>query len=95
MVEAAAEAATQPVTPVAESTGAGALLAPPQEEIEILHQLALVGNMRHLRQRAVYLTELDARYGPFADQLSQLSKSYQSQAILDLVEKYTERKVTP
>lgn len=94
LIETETAAATQPVAPVAENSG-GTLLVPPQEEIEILHQLALVGNMRHLRQRAVYLTELDARYRPFADKLSQLSKSYQSQAILDLVEKYIERKVTP
>jgi signal transduction histidine kinase len=92
---AEAAVATRPAAPVVESASAGALLVPPQEEIEILHQLALVGNMRHLRQRAVYLTALDARYGPFAAELSQLTNGYQSQAILDLVEKYVERKVTP
>ena len=89
-----AEAAPQPAAPVVDGAGAAALLAPPQEEIEILHRLALVGNMRNIRQRADYLAALDARYGPFADRLSQLSKSYRSQAILDLVEKYAERKVT-
>ncbi|MDP3842384.1 MAG: ATP-binding protein [Oxalobacteraceae bacterium] len=95
LIETEAAATTQPVTPVAESAETGALLAPPPEEIEILHRLALVGNMRHLRQRAEYLTTLDARYGPFAETLRQLTRGYQSQAILDLVEKYVERKVTP
>ena len=86
--------APQHAAPAAEDARSGALLIPPQEEIAILHQLALVGNMRTIRQRADYLAELDARYRNFADQLRQLSKSYQSQAILDLVEKYVEQKVT-
>ncbi|MEO6353912.1 MAG: ATP-binding protein [Burkholderiaceae bacterium] len=77
-----------------EGTRNAVLLIPPQEEIAILHQLALVGNMRNIRQRADYLVALDARYGDFAETLRQLSKNYQSQAILDLVKKYVEQKVT-
>lgn len=80
--------------PARESATADALVAPPQDEIAILYQMALVGNMRNIRQRAAYLAALDARYGPFADKLRQLTIGYQSQAILDLVEKYAERKIT-
>jgi len=81
--------------PVLHSARADPMVVPPKEEIDILYQMALVGNMRNIRQRADYLAALDVRYGPFAHQLRQLTNGYQSQAILDLVEKYAERKVTP
>ena len=66
------------------------LIPPPLEEIEALHQLAMRGNMRDIRRRADYLATLDGRYAPFADRLHRLADDYQSQGILDLVEKYLE-----
>ena len=67
-----------------------ALLAPPQQELEILHGLAMRGNMRKIEQRADHLAELDERYRPFANQLRRLADGYQSQAILSLVEQCQE-----
>ncbi|HVK56310.1 MAG TPA: substrate-binding domain-containing protein [Burkholderiales bacterium] len=67
-----------------------ALVAPPPEEMKTLHQLAMRGNMRDIRRRADYLATLDGRYAPFADRLHRLADDYQSQGILDLVEKYLE-----
>lgn len=66
------------------------LVLPPLEEMEILHQLARLGSMQKILQRAAYLVELDKRYRPFANQLSLLAKSYQSKAILSLVQRYME-----
>ncbi|MGK3964686.1 AAA family ATPase [Sorangium sp. So ce118] len=63
-------------------------LAPPREEMEVLHALALEGNMRDIRKRAAYLTTLGERYRPFADRLDRLAQYYQSQAILSLVEQH-------
>jgi CheY-like chemotaxis protein len=57
----------------------------PEEEIDALYQLAMVGNMQNLCARADYLKGLDARYGAFAQQLRALAESYQSKAILALV----------
>ncbi|GBG14144.1 histidine kinase [Novimethylophilus kurashikiensis] len=69
----------------------GRLEAPPQQEIKILHALALRGNMRDIRQHATALVELDERYRPFADKLHQLAREYQSKAILNFVEQYLDR----
>ncbi|WP_437277241.1 AAA family ATPase [Sorangium sp. So ce375] len=66
--------------------GAAELVAPPREEMEVLHALALQGNMRDIRRRAAYLTTLGERYRPFADRLDRLAQDYQSQALLNLVE---------
>lgn len=69
---------------------AGPLIVPSPHEMEILHRLARLGNMRDILQRATYLAELDESYAPFANQLRQLAKGYQSKAILHLVEQYLE-----
>jgi hypothetical protein len=44
--------------------------------------------MRDIAQEAAYLSELDERYGAFADELKSLAKGYQSKAILRLVERH-------
>lgn len=71
------------------------LIVPPHEEIEALHHLARLGDMRTIVQRAVHLTELDERYCPFADHLCQLAKNYRSKAVLSFVEQFLERRQVP
>ncbi|EEA01859.1 PAS/PAC sensor hybrid histidine kinase, partial [Burkholderia sp. H160] len=71
----------------------GPLMAPPPEEIETLHYLARLGDMRAIVQHAQHLTELDERYRPFADRLCRLAKAYRSKAILSFVERYLERRL--
>jgi len=66
----------------------GPLVAPPPQELELLHRLALVGNMRDI---ARWATGLDECYRPFADRLHLLAQGYQSKAILKLVERYLEK----
>jgi CheY-like chemotaxis protein len=68
-----------------------AMIPPPQEEIQILHRLAMMGNMRDIHKRADYLATLDQRYCGFANKLHNLAREYQSQAILGLVEEYLNR----
>ncbi|WP_437982107.1 AAA family ATPase [Sorangium sp. So ce117] len=76
----------RPAEEQAGDRGAAALVAPPREEMEVLHALALEGNMRDIRKRAAYLITLGERYRPFADRLDRLAQDYQSQALLTLVE---------
>ncbi|MFZ2405575.1 MAG: PAS domain S-box protein [Methylobacter sp.] len=64
------------------------LVVPPPEEMKILHRLAQEGSMRDIIGQAAYLSELDDRYRPFAEQLHSLAKGYQSRAILELVERH-------
>ncbi|TKC91817.1 response regulator [Trinickia terrae] len=68
------------------------LIAPPPEEINALHHLARLGDMRAIAQHAAHLIELDERYRPFADYLCLLAKDYRSKAILSFVEQYLERR---
>jgi signal transduction histidine kinase/CheY-like chemotaxis protein len=58
------------------------LVAPPASELDVLYQMAKVGNMRSLTARADYLADLDEAYRPFAQKLRQLAAGFQSRAIL-------------
>ena len=71
------------------------LVAPPQQEMEVLYRLARMGNMQDILRRANYLAELDERYRPFANQLRQSARDYQSKAIFNLVTRYMKREEVP
>ena len=64
------------------------LIAPPPEEIEALHHLARLGDMKAIAKHATHLPELDERYRAFADHVYRLAKDYRSKAILSFVERY-------
>lgn len=66
-------------------------VVPPLPEMEILHHLALSGNMREILQRVDNLIKMDEGYRPFAEQLRNLALGYQSRALLRFVENYLER----
>ena len=74
-----------------EQEAAGPLLVPPAQEMTALHSLARLGNMHDIAQWASELAGRDERYRPFANQLCQLAKGYQSKAILNLVKQYLEK----
>lgn len=76
--------------PPAGSPGADDLVPPPPGEMDLLYRLAMVGNMADIVDHARHLTSLDDRYHPFADRLVELAGSYQSKAILALVERFHE-----
>jgi PAS domain S-box-containing protein len=63
-----------------------AAVALPDDEMHTLLGLARFGNMREIRARAQHLQALDPRYTAFAERLRRLADSYQSQAILALVQ---------
>jgi hypothetical protein len=66
----------------------GPLVPPPAREIEVLWQLAQIGNMRSLRLRADHVESLDPAYRPFAQHLRGLADRFQSAAILAFVSRY-------
>jgi len=68
------------------------LVIPPREEMEVLHRLAMRGNMRRINQHADHLVLLDQRYGSFAEKLRSLTKEYRSEAILEFVEQHWEHR---
>ncbi len=65
-----------------------ALVAPPPEEIETLHKLAMLGSMKKIRERAKYLELLDCKYIPLAQKLDELAQGFQEKAIVNLIEQY-------
>jgi signal transduction histidine kinase/ActR/RegA family two-component response regulator len=72
------------------------LVAPPAGEIEVLWQMARIGDMREIRKRASYLHALDPAYAPFADRLDALAQGYQSKKLADFVARYrTENAIPP
>ncbi len=64
------------------------LVMPPAEELETLYELAMLGSMRKIRDRANYLEELDSQYAPLATELKNLAQGFQEKAIIDLIEKH-------
>ena len=61
------------------------LVVPPADELELLYELARIGNMRTISMRAEYLATVDAAYGPFAQKLCHMADRFQSRAILEWV----------
>lgn len=64
---------------------------PPASEMGTLHHLAKLGNMQDILLWADRVAELDAGYQPFVDRLREPAASYQSKAILNLVERQLKR----
>ena len=64
------------------------IVPPSAEEIEILYELAMLGSMKKIRDRAEYLEELDPKYAPLAEQLKSLAQRFQEKAIVDLIEEF-------
>jgi hypothetical protein len=56
--------------------------------MEVLHRLARMGNMHDIMAYADRLARQDERYRHFTDTLNALAKSYQSQAVLRLIEEH-------
>jgi signal transduction histidine kinase/ActR/RegA family two-component response regulator len=64
------------------------MAVPPSDEIETLWQLAQIGNMREIRERAAYLRGLDPAYGTFANRLDTLAQGYHSKQLVVFVARF-------
>jgi signal transduction histidine kinase/FixJ family two-component response regulator len=64
------------------------LIPPMGEEMEILYDLAMGGNMDKIIDYAAHLEEMDMKYQPFANKLKELAKGFLDKEILALVEQY-------
>ena len=71
----------------------GRMEPPPPQELEILSELALLGKMRQLRERAAALEQLDAKYRPFATHVQRLARGFDIKQIQALLKQYLEAKV--
>ena len=64
------------------------LIPPPEDELMVLYELALLGSMQKIKERARYLEELDFKYSPLANKLVEFAEDFQDQKITDLIESY-------
>ncbi len=74
--------------PAPEGGEEAAMTVPPADEIETLWQLAQIGNMRQIRERASYLRGRDPAYAPFANRLDALAQGYHSKQLVAFVARF-------
>ncbi|KYC41886.1 serine/threonine protein kinase [Scytonema hofmannii PCC 7110] len=64
------------------------LVPPPAEELAILLDLAMRGDLKNIAKRAAELEKLDEQFVPFATHLRQLVEAFKSKQILEFLKKY-------
>ncbi|MFB2768286.1 AAA family ATPase [Pelatocladus sp. BLCC-F211] len=64
------------------------LIAPPVEELAILLDLAMRGDLRGITQKATELEKLDEQLIPFTSHLRQLAKAFKGKKILEFLKKF-------
>jgi signal transduction histidine kinase/CheY-like chemotaxis protein len=65
-----------------------ALVPPPRAELEVLYELARLGNMERIREQAKRLTTLSDAYGPFAHRLQHLAEALEDEQLVTLIGSY-------
>jgi signal transduction histidine kinase/DNA-binding NarL/FixJ family response regulator len=79
------------VKPSAEAEKGELLLAPPYEELEMLYEMARLGNMQRLQEQALHLEELALEYRPFARRIYKLAEAFDDVGIQKLVEQHLQK----
>jgi CheY-like chemotaxis protein len=64
------------------------LIPPPLEEMEILFDLAMKGDLSRLRKQTAQIEQMDEKFKPFAQQLCQLVDDIEEDQILALLQRY-------
>jgi CheY-like chemotaxis protein len=88
LLHSVAELLGMPTQPVASPSceAVQPMVVPPRDEMFVLHRYALLGSMRDINRHADRLVTLHEKYEPFAARLRQLAMTYESQALLSLIE---------
>lgn len=61
---------------------------PPPEDLAVVHELAMRGDVRRIQSWAAELEERCPQYTPFAGKLRELARTYRTKAILALLDEY-------
>ena len=67
-------------------------IPPPGQEIDMLYELTMGGDMDDIQEYAAHLELLDQKYRPFANKLRELAKDFEDEQILRLVAQYRLKK---
>ena len=65
------------------------IVPPPAEQMAVLLDLAMMGDLRGILEQTARIEVLDRQYIPFALHLRQLAKGYKERQILEFVKKYS------
>ncbi|MCT7950967.1 AAA family ATPase [Ancylothrix sp. C2] len=64
------------------------IIAPPSEEVAVLFDLAMKGELLTIEQRAKKLEAMDRRYAAFANHLIELAKSFEEDKLIEFVQQF-------
>jgi len=64
---------------------------PPLDDLKDLHRLAMVGNMRALRQRAERVAALGEQYRLFASEIQRMAAEFQTRRLLQFLDRCVQR----
>ena len=67
------------------------IIPPPPEDLEVIYNLAVLGKMKPIRQKAEQLRQTDETFGPFADRLNRMAKAFEDKQIVTFVKAYLNR----
>ncbi len=70
---------------IQQSTLNDSLITPPPEEVAMLLELAMRGDLRGISKRTTYIESLGQEFIPFATHLRQLAKAFKGKQILDFL----------
>ncbi len=66
------------------------MTAPTKADLEAIYELAKLGKMKHIRQKAEQLKQRDAVYEPFADKLNRMAKAFEDKEIVAFLKLHIE-----
>lgn len=64
------------------------MIPPPPQELEALYKLAMMGNMRRIKEQALQIGSKEPKYQQFANKLQELAKGFKGKQILALIEEF-------
>ncbi|HEY9607566.1 MAG TPA: PAS domain S-box protein [Allocoleopsis sp.] len=73
------------------SPASAPIVSPPDEEVSALYQLALIGDVLGIQERAARLKTLEEKFIPFASEIHQLAKSFQVKKLQEFIKQYVTR----
>jgi CheY-like chemotaxis protein len=78
----------QPISAPMDAAEVDALVPPPPEELAILYELAIIGDIMGLQARADQLAQGDPAVRPFAQRLTRWAGRFESEQVLALIDRY-------